>query len=325
MTSMCNALEGRVESSSQPDDIDFDVQREMERQAEEKLERDAIAEIDRYRRMDEWSTSYQNIYTRTAIRCQLRLHRAKLIDVDAMHFLQYTRPGTYDKLRLEAFECLVELDLFRNPNLLRWFIYNMSADPSPWMRSQLHRLFGRALAPVAFGTDQAPEQPVQTDGLIIEQESTTDVRRADLARKQTVPGALAALKEELKDNETLQECLWAAANSSYLGPLEVLEFVDLCRILYDSKSSLLVQLKYPRYWKAEHLGNVSSSLPIPSFQVLAPLTSNSSGKNALLPLRPPPYISPPYQGRHRCCCGQQAQTRRAGHAAAGTADHLQIL
>lgn len=255
MTSMCNALEGRVESSSQPDDIDFDVQREMERQAEEKLERDAIAEIDRYRRMDEWSTSYQNIYTRTAIRCQLRLHRAKLIDVDAMHFLQYTRPGTYDKLRLEAFECLVELDLFRNPNLLRWFIYNMSADPSPWMRSQLHRLFGRALAPVAFGTDQAPEQPVQTDGLIIEQESTTDVRRADLARKQTVPGALAALKEELKDNETLQECLWAAANSSYLGPLEVLEFVDLCRILYDSKSSLLVQLKYPRYWKAEHLGN----------------------------------------------------------------------
>ncbi|KAL1979801.1 hypothetical protein VTN96DRAFT_5186 [Rasamsonia emersonii] len=254
MNSLCNALLGRVESSSS-NDLEFDMEKELERQAEEQLEKDAIAEIDRYRRMDEWSSSFQNIYSRTALRCQLRLMQAKVIDLDVMHFLQYTRFGTFDMLRLEAFECLVELDIFSSPELLRWFIYVMSADPSPWMRHRLHRLFGIALATVAFGVEQPPTPPAPSDGLIIEQESSTEVRRAELARKQTVPGAIEALKKELSGNPVLKECLWAACNSPVIGALEISDFVDLCKVFYDPIFSLMVTLKYPRYWKAQHLGN----------------------------------------------------------------------
>lgn len=263
MNSLVKALDGRLADAPSLNDMEFDMEKELERQAEEKLERDVITEIDRYRRMDEWSSSFQNIYSRTALRCQLQLMKAKVMDLDAIHFLQYTRSGTFDLLRLEAFDCLVELDIFKTPELLRWFLFNMSSDNSAWIRHQLHQLFGRALASVAFGTDQASNEPVQNEGLIIEQESTTDVRRADLARKQTMSGALDALKQELAQNSTLKEALWAASNSPCLGTLEISDYADFCRVLYDARTSVLVKLRYPRYWKCQRLGGVSIRLISP--------------------------------------------------------------
>lgn len=253
MQSLCHAMLGRVESRSHDLD-DFDMEGVLESQAEEKLEKDAIAEIDRYRRMDEWSSSYQNLYSRTTLRCQMQLMQAKITELDIMQFLPYTRAGTYDLLRLEAFECLVETDIFQSPELLRWFIFTMSSDSSSWLRRRLHYLFGKALAPVAFGRGTSDKTPASGDGLIIEQESSTEVRQADLARRQTVPGAIEALKGELKGDQLLKESLWAACNSPCIGILELSEFTDLCRILYDPATSVKVALKYPRYWQVKHLG-----------------------------------------------------------------------
>ncbi|KAE8392251.1 hypothetical protein BDV23DRAFT_56310 [Aspergillus alliaceus] len=253
MQSLCHAMLGKVESRSDELD-DFDMERVLESQAEEKLEKDAIAEIDRYRRMDEWSSSYQNIYSRSALRCQIQLMQAKITELDIMQFLPYTRAGTYDLLRLEAFECLVETDIFQSPELLRWFIFTMSSDSSSWLRRRLHYLFGKALAPVAFGRESNTKAQASGDGLIIEQESSTEVRQADLARRQTVTGAIEALKVELKGDQVLKESLWAACNSPHIGILELSEFADLCRSLYEATTSVKVALKYPRYWQVKHLG-----------------------------------------------------------------------
>lgn len=236
---------------------DFDIERVIAAQAEEQLEKDALAEIDRYRRMDEWSSSFQNLYSRAALRCQMQLMRANILTLDVMQFLSYTRAGTYDLLRLDAFECLVELDIFNSPELLKWFTFSMASDSSAWLRRGLHNLFGRALGPVAFGIGQKKELPAPGDDLIIEQESSTAVRQADLARRQTVTGALEALKREISGDAVLKESLWAACNSTYCGVLEVSEFNDLCRILYDPVTSAMVTLKYPRHWRAKHLGKVS--------------------------------------------------------------------
>ncbi|KAL5001616.1 hypothetical protein BDV10DRAFT_159323 [Aspergillus recurvatus] len=254
MKSLCHAMLGRVESRTE-DLNNFDMDAVLEAQAEEQLEKDAIAEIDRYRRMDEWSSSFQNLYSRAALYCQMQLMQAKIAEVDVMQFLPYTRVGTYDLLRLDAFECLVELDIFKSPELLRWFIFTMSNDPSIWLRWQLHGLFGRALAPIAFGRGGVVnELPPAADGLIIEQESSTEVRQADLARRQTVTGALAALKAEVSGHQILKECLWAACSSPIIGVLELSEFTDLCRVIYDPITSKRVTLKYPRYWGVKHHG-----------------------------------------------------------------------
>ncbi|KAH3010648.1 hypothetical protein KXW60_000459 [Aspergillus fumigatus] len=253
MQSLCHAMLGKVESRDVDID-DFDMERMLEIQAEEQLEKDAIAEFDRYRRMDEWSSSFQNVYSRAALRCQMQLMRAKILDVDIMQFLPYTRAGTYDILRADAFECLVELDIFKSPELVKWFMFTMSSDSSLWLRRRLHDLFGKALAPVAFGREPENEPSATADSLIIEQESSTKVRQADLARKQTVTGAIEALKGEISGDQNFKECLWAACNSPGIGILELSVFTDLCKVLYDSVTSVMVKLKYPRYWQVKHLG-----------------------------------------------------------------------
>lgn len=256
MRSLCDAMLGK--SENRHEDLDnFDMERVLETQAEEQLGQDALAEIDRYRRMDEWSSSYQNVYSRAALRCQMQLMQANILEFDFMQFLPYTRAGTYDLLRLDAFECLVEMDLFSSPELLKWFVFTMSSDSSAGLRRQLHGLFGKALAPVAFGRGPVNEQPAQADGLIIEQESSTEVRQADLARRQTVPGAMQALRKEVAGDQTLKDSLWAACNAPSIGLLELSEFTDLCRVLYDPVTTVKVSLRYPRYWKVKHLGRVS--------------------------------------------------------------------
>ena len=244
----------------EPDDLAFDMDREIQRQAEAQLDRDCIAEIDRYRRMDEWTSSFQNIYSRTAIQCQHRLMQAEIIDFNILQFLQCTRAGTFELLRLEAFEILSELDMFKHPELLTWFMYNMSSDRSPWIRRNLHRIFGISLATVAFGDDviQAPGAAVD---LVIEKESSTDARKAVLARRQSVPGAIEALKKELSGHTVLKESMWAACNSPFVSLSELRDFVDICSVLYDAIKNMMVKLKYPRYWRVENQGAVSNIIP----------------------------------------------------------------
>lgn len=256
MKSMCEALMGKREPEA--DDSNFDMEREIQRQAETQLDKECIAEIDRYRRMDEWTSSFHNIYSRTAIECQRRLMQAKIIDFNILQFFQCTRAGTFDLLRLEAFKTLAELNMFKHPEILTWFMYNMSSDRSPWMRRSLHRIFGISLATVAFGDEPTQAAPAPSDDLVIEQESSTEARKADLARRQTVPGAIEALKKELSGNKVLKEAMWAACNSPYVSLSELRDFMDICAALYDPIKSMMVRLKYPRYWRIENQGRVSA-------------------------------------------------------------------
>ncbi|KAK2741885.1 hypothetical protein FQN57_005444 [Myotisia sp. PD_48] len=253
LESICTALLGRREPQS--NDLDFDLEKELERQAEEQLDKDCIDEIDRYRRIDEWAGSFKSIYSRTALQCQYRLMKAKILDVNLVQFLQYTRAGTLEELQLKAFEILLEFHIFKSPELVTWFIYAMSMDRSPWLRKNLQRLFGEALAVIAFGEDTSSSDSGPSDSLVIEQESSTEARQAVLARKQTVLGALDALKQELGNDDTLKASLWAACNSPGIGISELSDFVTFCGSLYHASDKGMVILKYPRYWKTEHLGN----------------------------------------------------------------------
>ena len=147
MRSLCEAMLGKIETR-QEDMDDFDMERVLQAQAEEQLEQDAVAEIDRYRRMDEWSSSYQNVYSRAALQCQTQLMKANILGFDFMQFLPYTRAGTYDLLRLDAFECLVEMDMFKSPELVKWFIFTMSTDSSAGLRRRLHVAVDQLMNPL---------------------------------------------------------------------------------------------------------------------------------------------------------------------------------
>ena len=223
--------------------VSFDEQEE-----EDAFRKDAISEIERYRRIDEWIPSFQNIYSRTALDCLLRL-QPKIAD-----FLQYSKPGNADQIRLSGFRCLVDFGKLKHEQIVRYILRSLANDQSPYMRQQILTIFGRGLGLVALGEDE-PVKPTQkpSDGLIIE-EGTTDERAQDKARRTTIEGATKALKTELSENEALAEGLWEAITSSTLTLHEIWQLLSIPEILYDTKDTLLVKLKYPRYWRVRYDG-----------------------------------------------------------------------
>lgn len=220
-----------------------------------------LDEIDRYRRLDEWIPSYHNILSTTALDCKLKLIKAGATPLNLIDFLQYTRDGTSDILRLNAFGNLMELGMVKNDAILRWFLFVLGTDSSPYVRELMLRLLGRTMGTIAIGgnSNAAAVTTAQPDGLIIEQESSTEGRQADLARKQTVVGALQALKEEIGKNVVLKKGLWGVISSPAISLRELAELLEMCELLYAPESSMVVVLKYPRYWKCSKVGKVSYS------------------------------------------------------------------
>ena len=218
-----------------------------------------LEEIDRYRRMDEWIPSYNNILSITSLDCKRRLVQAGAADLKIADFLQYTRDGTSDELRLYAFEAMMDLGLVRQERVLHWFLVVLGTDPSPYLREHMMRLFGKILAALAIGeiSFSARKVAVESDGLIIE-DTSTDARKREIDRTKTVTGALEALKEDIGRNETLRKGLWAAISSPAISLQEMGDLVEICSLLYNPNSKLIVKLKYPRYWNCRKIGKVRS-------------------------------------------------------------------
>ncbi|OAP60085.1 hypothetical protein AYL99_05087 [Fonsecaea erecta] len=222
-----------------------------------EFERQFLDEIDRYRRMDEWTSSYQNLYCRTALECQAMLASAGIGKFSPLHFLQYTRPGNYDMLRQTAYEVLVTPKVFDNPSILRYVLYCMVADPSPFIRQSLQRAFGKVLGRRAIGERTETAQPV-ADSLIVEGAAAdTDEpskRQEELARRQTLSGAVKALREDLGKNDALKSALWNAICYDQITLEDMQTLLDFCRLLYEPVNEVKVTLYLPRYWKVQNLG-----------------------------------------------------------------------
>ena len=215
-----------------------------------------LDEIDRYRRIDEWIPSYHNILSTTALDCKRILAKAGIINIRPADFLQYTPDGTSEYLRLKAFENLMTLGMVKNDAILRWFLFVLGTDPSSYVREHMVHILGRTLGATAIGEhlEVAKAQESQEDGLVIEQESSTEARQADLARKQTVLGALNALKDELSSNLVLKTEIWNAITSPTLSLQQMGDLLDICDLLYTPETSMVVALKYPRYWTCKKIG-----------------------------------------------------------------------
>ena len=216
-----------------------------------------LEEIDRYRRLDEWIPSYHNVLSRTALSCTNILAKNSLIPFNPASFVQYTADGHFSSLRLTAFTSLLSLGTFKSPPILHWFLFVLSTDPSPHIRTNLMLLLGRTLGALAVG-ESLPSKPfhdeVANGGLIIEQEASTETRASDLARKQTIVGAKAALVSEIGSLEVLKKELWSAIESRTISLQMQTELLDICSWLYTPQDSVVVVLKYPRYWNCRKTG-----------------------------------------------------------------------
>jgi transcription initiation factor TFIID subunit 2 len=217
--------------------------------AEARFRKKALSEIDRYRRIDEWIPSYQNVFTVTALDCLALLMRERVIPRKLSEFMQYTRPENANTVRLKAFSCLVDLGVLDNPALMRYIIRSFAAEISPYVRSNLWLQIGRGLGMVATTMPETQIQP-ETNGLTIEG-ADKETQREALAKTQNVEGAAQWLHTRLKDNSLLQEALLDALRSPFIGHKNFSDLLRVCRILYDPVDSFIFKSKLPVYYAVE--------------------------------------------------------------------------
>ncbi|KAK3941521.1 hypothetical protein QBC46DRAFT_458223 [Diplogelasinospora grovesii] len=234
--------------SRSEDDDDLEFKRFIEK---------TIEEIDKYRRMDEWTLTYHNVWTTTALECKMRLMKARVIKPAPLEFVQYLQDDNIDLVRIKAFECLVEIGMIAKAPILKLLLSYMSTDKSPFVRDRLFKIFVRGIAAVAVGETKAaqqeqPQAAVDDSGLIIEAgEAEIQQRKLDAVRKEDINHALHALKEELKGNVDMQIAIWKAVESPIIGLKEKRQLLELCSAMFEPDDSLLLTFNYPKYWECE--------------------------------------------------------------------------
>lgn len=316
ITNLLSALADSIIIKKDPNVASIEGETDTEIRDFDKYKLNVLSELERYRRMDEWINSYQNVFTVTVLDCRQRLMKAKVIPADALEFAQYLHDGTSDFVRIKAFYALVDLGYMSFNRVTSLLLVNLSTDPSPYTREHLMHVFYNGLANFAFGDVKAAESaptssfstlalsvpPTQIDintqesinasatdvngdiemtgqdrassttasngtlggtnpkdvsgDLVVEEDISLESRKAQAARTTTIEGALAALKEELKNNEVLQNALWKAVKSPIITLHEQTDLLDICSILYDAVESMTIKMKYPHVWSAKYLGKV---------------------------------------------------------------------
>ncbi|OTB04434.1 hypothetical protein M426DRAFT_58640 [Hypoxylon sp. CI-4A] len=241
------------------DDEDADGDQEMRDPVEIELEDfrvSAIEEIERYRRMDEYSPSYQNCFTVAALDALCRLMKAKVTLQDPAVFTQYLQDKTYDLVRIKAYESLIELGMLARPRFLKYAILLLSTDESPFVREQYFNAFCRGLASIAIGENEESEKALANeepqDGLIVQKDDEImNARKKSKARKEDLSVARKALKEATTDDQNLQASIWQAIDSPVLTIAERINLLELCSLLVEEEDSLIMAFKYPTFWTVE--------------------------------------------------------------------------
>ncbi|EOO00745.1 putative tata-binding protein associated factor taf2 protein [Phaeoacremonium minimum UCRPA7] len=234
----------------------FTISDEQKIEREQFLEK-ALEQIERYRRMDEWACSYQNIWTVTALDCKKKLMKSGVIPLNPLDFVRYLTDETLDLVQIKAFESLIELELMLKPTIMRLLLTTMSRHQSPFVRDRLFKAFCRGLAAIAIGEHkekdkEIAEEPEDDSGLIIEQdEAVIQQRKADFERKEDISRAMIALKEMLKENKDLGEEIWKAIESPIIGLDEKRNLLEICATIFEKDNTLLVTVEYPKFWTLE--------------------------------------------------------------------------
>jgi transcription initiation factor TFIID subunit 2 len=221
----------------------------------------ALELIDRYRRRDEWEQSYGNIWTVAALDAKLRLMKAGVVPVNGVDFLQYMLDGTHDNVRIKAFEAIVDLGLFLDIRVFRFFMCLVSTDRSPYARDRFLKALVAGFASLAFGdlpdtSAKAQQLPDSDDLVIMDSAQTVEERRAGHERRENLSAALHALKREVNtrmadDKVHLQAAMGSAIDSGVLGRKEVQVLLEVCAILFDEADRFIITLNYPKRWKVE--------------------------------------------------------------------------
>lgn len=230
----------------------------------------ALDQIERVLRRDEWTNSYQNIWTIAGLDAKQRLMKAEVIPLSYIDFGQYLLDGTADPIRIKCFEALIDLGAMTDPTVFSLLLLTLSSDRSPYVRCKLIQSIAHGLAAIAFGEFAKPakdDEPADMDDpLLVVQDTEKEVaaRHEMLARKQNLDAALKALRKEMSQTYAAEERHYSmsmrkALDHTGLGRVEVENLLDIAAMMFEEADSWIVTMKLPKSWRVkrstEHLAD----------------------------------------------------------------------
>lgn len=252
-------------------------QKRIQTAEETQFIEDAVEQIERVLRRDEWTHSYQNCWTISGLDAKQRLMKADIIPKRMEEFLQYLLDGTKDLIRIKSFDALIDLGAIADPTLFAFLMYALMTDRSPYVRKRLIESLARGLAAVAFGeqTEPTKQEPTaeEADGLLLVQDSAAEIeaRKEMFARKENLDAALRALKKEMDLNfsahkDQLNAAVQKAMDHPDLGRDEVDSLLDIASMMFDEAEKWILSLQYPKAWRVQKVSQHKHKSLIMSFR-----------------------------------------------------------
>ncbi|KAM0485170.1 hypothetical protein ACHAPX_001151 [Trichoderma viride] len=240
----------------------FKRQVKIPTEEERRFLEEAMEQIERVLRRDEWTHSYQNIWTIAGLDAKQRLMKAEVIPINYAEFGQYLLDGTNDLIRIKCFEALIDLGALMDPTVFTFLFYSLMTDRSPFVRDKLIQAVARGLAAIAFGehSKAVKNEPAQdeADALLLIQDSAEEVaaRKEKFARKENLDAALKALRKEMEetyngDERHYSTAMRKALDHPGLGRAEIASLLDLAAMMFEEARSWVLTLNLPKGWKVE--------------------------------------------------------------------------
>ncbi|KAM5355196.1 hypothetical protein ACJ41O_001842 [Fusarium nematophilum] len=241
----------------------FAMQNKIPSEEEKQFLDRAMEQIERVLRRDEWTNSYQNVWTIAGLSAKQRLMKAEVIPKSYIDFGQYLLDGTRDLIRIKAFEALIDLGAMMDPTMFSFLIYSITTDRSPYVRNRLIEASASGLAAIAFGehTKAVKNEPPPEDeegDLLLVQDSAQEIeaRKEMFARKENLDAALKALRREMDetyggDERHYSTAMRKALDHLDLGRGEMESMLDLAAMMFEEAADWVVTVNLPKAWKAE--------------------------------------------------------------------------
>lgn len=247
----------------------FERQRKMRNEDEDKFLTAALDQIERVLRRDEWTNSYQNIWTIAGLDAKQRLMKAEVIPKSYADFGQYLLDGTADPIRIKCFEALIDLGAMTDPAVFSLLLFVLASDRSPYVRNKLIQATARGLAAIAFGEHAPPVKKeveaagagggddMDADPLLVVQDSEKEVeaRKEMFERKKNLDVALRALRKEMEttyspDERHYLSAMRKALDHQAISRTDVESLLDLAAMMFEEAQTWLVTLNLPKAWAA---------------------------------------------------------------------------
>lgn len=227
----------------------------------QKFVNDALIEINRLHKLDEWVPSYHHMISVVCLELKVQLAVYGYYELPFEDLLPYTLSKFPNNVRIEAFRGLLLLGGLRNAAVLKYFLTTclLTRENSRFKRGLIEALCS-AVASVATGpapsTLDDPEfnfyQALEgerlkigtnkTNMMIIEDGMDLASSRKEAFAKSSIEGAIDLLRAKFAQGEGLKNTLWELLHNSLLSLYERRRIFNLCQILYEEKDLFLVRL-----------------------------------------------------------------------------------